>query len=332
MPGQTRVGLLAALAIACFGAAFAQPASEPATESCPQNTRADGLGACVPCEGNYVNEAGDVADGEATLCDPPASFYFSFDEAATQCPDELRSCTGDTVCFGEALAAYTLNSNLLPGDEPVPHLFESTQEMPPTSLLQSLFRCLSAFEPPPPPPPPPPSEIGGGVTGLVDITIGGLFPLTGTYCGQGWHGLFGAQKAIETLNCDGSLATLLSEVERSKLGLEIGGNTECRQRSLTVAFDYRDTEGSKPKALFDTDRLLHEGVDAIVGPVVSDVAEIAALLAKQEHVPMISYRAAMSKLTNYSRSGLDNFMRTFPSDHSTLMHLHLFTSLPKIIH
>ena len=33
---------------------------------------------------------------------------------------------------------------------------------------------------------------------------------------------------------------------------------------------------------------------------------------------MISYRAGMSKLTNFSRSGLDNFMRTFPSDHMLL--------------
>ena len=206
-----------------------------------------------------------------TLCNPPATFQFSFDFAADQCAAELEGCMADSACFGEALAAYSLPDGN-------PYVFDAG----PTDQLQALVLCLSQFEPPPPPPPPPPSATGGGTTGIVSIKVGGLFPLSGTQCALGWHALFGAQKAVDTLNCVGALPPLIVHDELEKFGMDVRGNSECRQYSLEVGFEFKDTQGRKPKALFDTDRLLHHGVDAIVGPAVSGVAEIAALLAKTE--------------------------------------------------
>jgi ABC-type branched-subunit amino acid transport system substrate-binding protein len=59
---------------------------------------------------------------------------------------------------------------------------------------------------------------------------------------------------------------------------------------------------------------MHMGVDAFVGPMVSEVAEVVSALSMQDHVPVVGYRSSMSKLTESSVSGLNHFMRTFPSD------------------
>ena len=166
----------------------------------------------------------------------------------------------------------------------------------------------------------------------VSLNVGGLFPLTGERCVEGVHALFGARKARQAL-----MGEIMGEITIA--------NPDCRtpdcpvpqlpkwssfgatSRSkdgeslqpfhLDVTMIEKNTEASKSKALFETDQLIHAGVDAVVGPLASTVAEMVALLGKYDKTPVVSYYAPMAKLTSEA-AGLTTFLRTFPSDRTVL--------------
>lgn len=166
----------------------------------------------------------------------------------------------------------------------------------------------------------------------VPLTLGGLFPLTGERCAEGIHALFGARMAREAL-----MGNVMSEIKidnpacidpgcpvpylpkwssfgaasRSKDG------SSAQPFQLDVTMIEKDSEASKPKALLETDDLIHSGVDAIVGPLASTVTEMVALLGKYDKTPVISYYAPMAKLSSEA-AGLTTFLRTFPSDRTVL--------------
>eukprot|EP01043_Picozoa_sp_COSAG02_P047501 COSAG02_NODE_4561_length_5215_cov_13.429055_4_plen_313_part_00 len=166
----------------------------------------------------------------------------------------------------------------------------------------------------------------------VPLTLGGLFPLTGERCAEGIHALFGARTAREALMGD-----LMSEIEIDnpaclrpdclvpKLPKWSSFGAASRSKDgdsaqpfhLDVTMIEKDSEASKPKALFETDQLIHAGVDAIIGPLASTVTEMVALLGKYDKTPVISYYAPMAKLSSEA-AGLTTFLRTFPSDRTVL--------------
>ena len=195
-------------------------------KSCLINERWDGS-TCAACTDNYVRDAGDAPFGAAKICNPRKGFRVSFDAAGSWCRAKMQACVSDDECLTEVLTAFdtgaaTCQGAVWPGSaqacgdsvgtcDPtgvttratcevmtgqVKGVFTSTAaytspdknagytfSASPTIKLTELVLCLHALEAPPPPP-----DYGvGGVTGKVSVDIGGLFPLTGLYCGQGWH-------------------------------------------------------------------------------------------------------------------------------------------------
>jgi ABC-type branched-subunit amino acid transport system substrate-binding protein len=162
-------------------------------------------------------------------------------------------------------------------------------------------------------PPPPPN--GGNNTGPVHVTFGAVFPLSGVGCEEGWHALFGAMKARDVINCEspgGFPPVHLTDADAKKVGVKYMGSS-C-SHNLNLKMLVRDDKKLATNALYGVDQMLHQGVDALVGPMDSHVAKLVALFAQYEQVPVVSYRAAMAKLTNESMTTLTNFMRVYPSE------------------
>ena len=165
----------------------------------------------------------------------------------------------------------------------------------------------------------------------VDVQVGGLFPLSGERCIEGIHASIGARMAMSVVNGDadapstttyrtldvfrrfGNLSSALGSSFRMNVRgvgygeVEVDAATGASS-ALGTAYGL-DTEGTKPTALFYTDKLLHAGVDAIIGPLSSDVSELVSLLAKYDSTPVVSYFAPMAKLTS-AEAALDTFIRT----------------------
>eukprot|EP01051_Picozoa_sp_SAG22_P020280 SAG22_NODE_4038_length_1413_cov_1.021309_1_plen_204_part_10 len=166
----------------------------------------------------------------------------------------------------------------------------------------------------------------------VDVEFGGLFPLSGERCIEGIHAAVGVKMAIAAINAgptDGPSTTeypsLLpfrqfgnvpsAQGESFRINMSPVGYGETPDGSAApLGTPYGvDTEGTKPTALFYTDKLLHAGVDALIGPLASETAELVSLLAKYDNTPVMSYFAPMAKLTS-PEVKLDSFLRTYPSD------------------
>ena len=161
----------------------------------------------------------------------------------------------------------------------------------------------------------------------MPVSIGGLFPLTGDRCAEGVHALFGARMAVEaTKKSSNIMADIMGETttggeqrkwsswgdeSRSKDG------SEEQPFHLELTMHERDTMGKNSEALFAVDNLVHQGVDAFVGPLQSAVTEIVALLGKYDKIPVVSYYSPMAKLTS-DATGLTTYMRTFPSDRTII--------------
>jgi NhaP-type Na+/H+ or K+/H+ antiporter len=167
----------------------------------------------------------------------------------------------------------------------------------------------------------------------VPLSLGGLFPLTGERCAEGIHALFGARMAIAALAGDEMSAIEVDNPEcldpstcptpKLPKWSSFGAASRSKDGSrpapfrLNVTLTEKDSEASKPKALYETDQLIHQGVDAIVGPLASSVTQMVSLLGKYDKTPVISYYSPMAKLTS-EEAGLTTFLRTFPSDRTVL--------------
>ena len=256
-------------------------------------------GVCTKCPPNMVRNGGDNNATGNTFCDP-SGVYLSLDSmlgGKVRCRSEVTTCFSAQPCVEQLLLSIRNTSFVF--------------KRPVDPKIYGLIKCAATLALPPPPPPPSlPS--GGENKGPVDVTVGGLFPLSGQGCEIGWHAQYGAMKAVQVLNCEAGANVALSAADGAKVGIEVKSST-CAH-VLNVKSIYKDTKEEASQALFDTDQMLHAGVDAIVGPLESSNAKMVSLLAKFDQVPVISYGASMAKLANESQTGITNFMRTFPSD------------------
>ena len=154
----------------------------------------------------------------------------------------------------------------------------------------------------------------------VNVVLGGLFPTTGPQCVEGIGALFGARMAVKALN--GLDPTMGSGSPVDNKWKQWGQDTLDDDGNpapfhLNVTLEESNTQSSKSQALFEVDRYIHAGVDALIGPLVSEVSESVSLLAKYDNIPVISYNSPMTKLTSQELR-LDTFMRTFPSDKAVI--------------
>jgi hypothetical protein len=162
------------------------------------------------------------------------------------------------------------------------------------------------------------NAIVGSNSVAVPFKLGGLFPLTGTQCNEGIHSAWGAKMAIDAINGVIDTETYPNMAQYATFGDVAAADGESFTMEVSMLgstetpYGY-DSQGSKPQALFWTDKILHQGVDAILGPLSSPVSETVALLSKYDNIPVISYFSPMAKLTS-RETGLDTFARTFPSD------------------
>lgn len=237
-----------------------------------------GEASCTACTGRFaVNAAGDdTANGE-TLCDPFPEFRLSFDAIAVQCRDEMKACWAVDGCIDAATEVL--------GERAIQFADGHTSVL--SAEYVDLLTCAAQLGPPPPPPPPPRDEVdfGGGNTGDVLLDLGGLYPLSGEGCGIGWQAYFGTQMAVDMLNCDNGKGALNAMLyDPSRVGVVISGSV-C-DPLFDIELHVGNTEARVAKAMFETDKLLHQGMDAIIGPLNNDVAMHVALLAEHEHVPV----------------------------------------------
>eukprot|EP01049_Picozoa_sp_SAG25_P005798 SAG25_NODE_409_length_8424_cov_3.527928_2_plen_1303_part_00 len=155
----------------------------------------------------------------------------------------------------------------------------------------------------------------------VPLKLGGLFPKTGDSCVEGLGALFGARMAARAINVNDTAfgAGTRTNSRWKKFGGVVGERTPAGNNPfhLEVNLAESDTQGSKSEALWITDNYIHAGVNSLIGPLLSDVAESVALLAKYDKVPVVSYSAPMPKLTS-ATMGLNTFVRTFPSNKAVI--------------
>jgi hypothetical protein len=238
-----------------------------------------GEASCVACTDPYfaVNAAGDdTANGE-TLCDPSPEFRLSFDAIAADCRDEMKACWAVDGCIDAATQVL--------GERAIQFADGHTSVL--SAEYVDLLTCAAQLGPPPPPPPPPRNEndAGGGNTGDVLLDLGGLYPLSGEGCGIGWQAYFGTQMAVDMLNCANGKGTLNAMLyDPSRVGVVIAGSV-C-DPLFDIELHAGNTDAQVARAMFETDQLLHQGMDAIIGPLNNDVAMHVALLAEHEHVPV----------------------------------------------
>ena len=71
---------------------------------------------------------------------------------------------------------------------------------------------------------------------------------------------FGAEQAIKTLACQGGLASMITNADAKRFGLDVasaGGGVTCTQTKFaSVTLHTKDTGGSVPQALYDADILV----------------------------------------------------------------------------
>ena len=171
------------------------------------------------------------------------------------------------------------------------------------------------------------TQVAAQTRRAVPLSLGGLFPLTGDRCAEGVHALFGARMAVEALRGDVMDTIMVDHLDPNEARLPKWRSFGAFTRSpsgnagapfeLNVTFFEADSQGEKPEALYQTDNLIHKGVDAIIGPLTSSVTETVALLGKYDKTPVVSYYSPMAKLTSEA-TGLTTFMRTFPSDRTVI--------------
>lgn len=238
-----------------------------------------GVASCAACSDPYFasNAAGDdTANGE-TMCDPVAEFRLSFDAVAVACREEMKACWAVDGCIDAATAVLgTRGIEFADG-----HLTVLGAE------YVDLLTCAAQQGPAPPPAPPPrgSDQTGGLNTGDIELDLGGLYPLTGDGCGIGWQAYFGTQLAVKMLNCADNKGYMNSMLyDPSRVGVVLVGSVCDPLFDIELAVG--NTDSRVAKALFETDQMLHKGMDAIIGPLNNDVALHVALLAEHEHVPV----------------------------------------------
>ena len=122
------------------------------------------------------------------------------------------------------------------------------------------------------------------------LDIGGLYPLTGNGCGIGWQAYFGTKLAVDMLNCEDSKGVLNAMLyDPTRVGGIFSGAV-CNPL-FDIELHVGNTDARVAQALYETDQLLHKGMDAIIGPLNNDVAMHVALLAEHEHVPVSTGRS-----------------------------------------
>ena len=264
-----------------------------------------GTAQCEACPNRYMdrNAAGDDTASGATSCDPNPDFRLSFDDVAAVCRTEMKACWTVDGCIDAVLPVLGVRGyQFLDG-----HLSVLSAE------FVDLIVCAAQQGPAPPLLPPSPSAAGGTNTGDIDLHLGSLFPLTGAGCGVGWQAYFGTKLAVDMANCAAGKNYLNGMLyDPNKIGVLVS-STVCNPL-FNIQLTAKNTDASVARAMFETDQLLYSGLDAIIGPLNNDVAMHVALLAEHEHVPVISYGAAMTKLSGMTATDDSHFARTFPSD------------------
>ena len=305
-----------------LAAAIASSYISLCSAKCKTNQHSTAQKKCEPCPKNMVRDAGDdETAGKLTYCDPVSGVYLSIDDllradGQPRCREQVAACFAESACVDKMLKAIRRTGFKF--------------QRPVSPKMYNVITCAAAVLPPPPPPPGPPPPNGGANSGPVNVRMGGLFPLTGSYCEAGWHAHYGAWKAIQVLNCETAgpeSGVALSSSDATKVGIQYN-SSKC-QHNLNVELVGSDTKAVSSQALYDTDQILHKGVDAIIGPEESSTAKLVSLFSQFDQVPVVSYGASMAKLGNVTETGIQNFLRTFPSDRILIKGLVDFIQLHK---
>jgi len=124
---------------------------------------------------------------------------------------------------------------------------------------------------------------------VTEITLGGLFPLTGSLAAGGVERDAAARMAVKEINANSSLLN-----------------------GVTLKIEVRDTATDATTGAAAASELIDAGVVGLVGAASSGVSAAIQGVAKQKNIPQISYSSTSPTLSN--KTEYPYFLRVVPPD------------------